>query len=178
MKFDLEKLTEYLPKGMNHPLLRHLSGIRDLFTERRLDEARNSTDPGVKQEAAVAVVNACVTLCTAIGTEPIPLADFPFLTSLQISMVAALIYIGGGKMSRKLAIEFITAIGANIGMGLILREGSRFLLKLFPIWGNAISGAIAGAGTFALGQSAIAYFIDHQTLLTAKKNYFPVNVRD
>ena len=169
VKFDLEKISDFIPKGMNHPLLGQLGSIRNLFTEGRLEKARNSKDPAVKREAAAAVVNACVTLCTAIGTEPIPLADFPFLTSLQISMVAALIYISGKKMSRKVAAEFITAIGANVGLGLVLREGSRVLLKLLPIWGNAISGAIAGAGTYALGKSATAYFIDHQSISTARK---------
>ena len=159
MKFDLEKLADSIPKGFNHPMLGHLGGIRDLFTEGRLEAARLSGDPEVKREAAAAVVNACVTLCTAVGAEPIPLADFPILTSLQVSMVAAIIYISGQPMSRKTAVEFIAALGTNVGLGLFLREGSRALLKFLPGWGNAISGGIAGAGTYAMGKSATAYFI-------------------
>ena len=165
----LEKLAGQVPKGLRHPVVQHLTAIRDLFTEGRLEAARRSTDPVVKREAAAALVNACVTLCTAIGTEPIPLADFPILTSLQISMVSAIIYISGRKMSRKMAAEFIAALGTNLGVGIVLREGSRALLKLFPVWGNAISGAIAGAGTYALGRSATAYFIDGGSLNEAKK---------
>ena len=163
MKFNYEKLEAFagkIPKGLSHPVVRHLGAIRDLFTEGRLETARRSTDPAVKREAALSVVNACVTLCTAIGTEPIPLADFPILTSLQVSMVTALIYISGKKMGPKTAAEFIAALGTNIGVGLVLRESARGLLKLFPVWGNAISGAIAGAGTYAIGRSAAAYFID------------------
>jgi uncharacterized protein (DUF697 family) len=165
----LEKLAGHFPKGLKHPIVQHLASIRDLFTEGRLEAARNSTDPAVKREAAASVVNACVTLCTAIGTEPIPLADFPILTSLQVSMVAAIIYISGKKVSRKMAAEFIAALGVNVGAGLVLREGSRALLKLFPGWGNAISGAIAGAGTYAVGRASAAYFIDGKSMGEAKK---------
>lgn len=172
MKLNLEKLEKlagHLPKGLGHPVIQHLASIRDLFTEGRLEAARRSSDPAVKREAAAAVVNACVTLCTAIGTEPIPLADFPILTSLQVSMVAAVIYISGRTMSRKIAVEFIAALGTNVGAGLFLREGSRAILKIFPVWGNAISGAIAGAGTYAIGRSATAYFIDGGSIQAAKK---------
>jgi len=171
----LEKLAGHFPEGLRHPVVRHLTAIRDLFTEGQLVAARLSPDPAVKHQAATSVINACVTLCTAIGTEPIPLADFPILTSLQVSMVAAIIYISGKKVSRKMAVEFIAAIGANVGTGLLLREGARALLKLFPVWGNAISGAIAGAGTYAVGRSAAAYFIAGGSIREAKKIFSQAN---
>ena len=155
----LEKLAGHFPKSLRHPVVQHLAAIRDLFTEGRLEAARQSPDTEVKRDTAASIVDACATLCTAIGAEPIPLADFPILTSIQLSMVASIIYISGRKMSRQRAAEFIAAFGANIGAGLLLRESARGLLKFFPVWGNAISGAIAGAGTYAIGRAATAYFI-------------------
>ena len=165
----LEKLAGHFPKGLRSPVIQHVSALRDLLAEGRLGSARKSGDPAVQRETAATIVNACVTLCTAVGTEPIPLADFPILTSLQVSMVASIIYISGRRMSRKMAAEFITALGTNVGTGIILREGSRALLKLFPGWGNVISGAIAGAGTYAIGRAATAYFIEGGTLDDARK---------
>ena len=125
----IEKLAGAFPKGLRQPVFRHLAEIRDHFTEGRLEAARRSLDPAVKREAAASVINACVTLCTAIGAEPIPLADFPILASLQVSMVSAVIYISGRPMSRKMAVEFIAASGANIGAGLVFRAAARGLLN-------------------------------------------------
>jgi len=153
---------------MGHPVFQHFSVVRSLISEGRLEAARKSNNPEEKREAAKSVVNACVTLCTAVGAEPIPLADFPILTSLQVTMVATIIYISGRRMSRKIAMEFIAALGANVGTGLVLREGARFLLKFFPVWGNAISGAIAGAGTYGIGRAASLYFIDGTPMTEAR----------
>ena len=55
--------------------------------------------------------------------------------------------------------DFLAALGVNIGLGFLLREGARAAVKLLPGWGNAISGGVAGAGTYAIGRAATAYFI-------------------
>jgi uncharacterized protein len=115
------------------------------------------------------LIKAFTAVCAAIGAQPIPLADFPILTALQVAMVGGIMHISGREMSAKLAGEFIGAVGANVGAALVLREGSRALLKLFPGWGNAISGAIAGGGTFALGRAASAYFIEGVNIKDARQ---------
>jgi uncharacterized protein (DUF697 family) len=83
-------------------------------------------------------------------------------------MVAGIMHISGREMSVKLAGEFITALGANMGLGLVLREGARAGVKLLPGWGNAISGAVAGAGTYSIGQASVAYFIEGVSLPDAR----------
>ena len=75
-------------------------------------------------------------ICAAIGAQPIPLADFPILTSLQATMVAAIMHISGREMSAKLAGEFMAAVGANVGLGLALREGARAAVKFLPVLGQ------------------------------------------
>jgi uncharacterized protein (DUF697 family) len=107
-------------------------------------------------------------ICTTIGLEPIPLADFPLLTTMQMGMVAGIIHVSGRKVGPRAAMEFIAALGANIGAGMVLREGSRALLKFVPVFGNAVSAGIAGAGTYAIGRAATAYFIEGVSLRRAR----------
>ena len=164
----LEKLANKLPKAIRGPVVDHANAVRDLFTEGKLEAARQSTDPAVKLAAARSIVETSAALCTTVGFEPIPFADFPFLTTIQVTMVASIAYVGGRNVGAKTAAEFIAALGANLGVGLVLREGSRAVLKLLPGWGNAISGAIAGAGTYALGKAAIAYFIEGVSIQDAR----------
>lgn len=95
-----------------------------------------------------------------IGVQPIPLADFPVLFSLQMFMVSLIIYTGGRKFSLRLAGEFAASLGIGFGAGLAFRETARAAVRIIPVWGNFISGGVAGAGTYALGRAAIAYFIE------------------
>jgi len=98
-----------------------------------------------------------------IGVQPIPLADMPILTTLQTLMVGMIIHTTGRPFSVRLVAEFLGALGFDIGARLVLREGARAIVKVIPIWGNAVSGFIAGAGTYAIGKAAIAYFIEENT---------------
>ena len=65
----------------------------------------------------------------------------------------------------------MAALGANVGAGMLLREGTRAVLKFFPGWGNVVCGMVAGAGTYAIGRSAIVYFIEGVSLKEAKRTY-------
>lgn len=142
---------------------------RELPQEAKLEMARLSQVGPVQLEIAQLVVKSISVICGAIGAQPIPLADFPILTSLQAMMVAAVMYISGKPLNFRRGAEFIAALGANMGLGLVLREGSRALLKFLPGWGNAISGGVAGAGTYAIGRAAIAYFIEGRPMAEARR---------
>jgi len=83
-------------------------------------------------------------------------------------MVTEIMHISGREMSARLAAEFMTAVGANVGLGLALREGARAAVKFLPGWGNAISGAVAGAGTYSIGHAAVSYFIEGVSLKDAR----------
>jgi uncharacterized protein (DUF697 family) len=84
-------------------------------------------------------------------------------------MVSGIMYISGRERSLRAATEFVAAIGANVGFGLVMREGARAALRFFPGWGNVVSGMVAGAGTFAIGRAATVYFIDGATLRDARR---------
>lgn len=134
----------------------------------QLEMARISQIRSLQHQIAGVVVKSLTAICGAIGAQPIPLADFPILTSLQASMVASIAHVSGREFNAKLAAEFLGALGANIGAGLVLREGARAAAKFVPGWGNAISGGVAAAGTYAIGRAAVAYFIDGVSLADAR----------
>jgi len=141
----------------------------ELPEEARLEMARLSGTREVQEKIAQTLIKACTAMCAAIGVQPIPLADFPILTAIQVLMIGGIIHTSGRKMGVKLVAEFMAALGLNAGVGLVLREGSRALWKLLPVWGNIISGAIAGGGTYALGRAATAYFIEGASIKDARK---------
>ena len=144
---------------------------RHMPNEARVEMARIAHDRGVQTEIAQTLVKSTTAICAAIGAQPIPLADLPILTALQLLMVSGIMYISGRERSLRAATEFVTALGVNVGAGMILREGARALLKFFPGWGNIVCGAVAGAGTYAIGRAAIVYFLEGLTLKDARRTY-------
>jgi uncharacterized protein (DUF697 family) len=144
---------------------------RSMPNEARVEMARIANDPAVQVEIAQTLVKSTTAICAAIGAQPIPLADLPILTALQLVMVSGVMYISGRERSLRAATEFVGALGVNVGAGMILREGTRALLKFFPGWGNVVCGAVAGAGTYALGRAAIVYFLEGFTLKDARRTY-------
>jgi uncharacterized protein (DUF697 family) len=126
----------------------------------QLEFARLTNARQAQAHIAGSLLKSFSAVCGAIGVQPIPLADMPILTTLQTLMVGMIIHTTGRPFSARLAAEFLGALGFNIGAGLVLREGARAIVRIVPIWGNAVSGFIAGAGTYAIGKAAIAYFIE------------------
>ena len=144
---------------------------RELPNEARVEMARLSRDPETQQEIAQTLVKSTSAIATAIGTQPIPLADLPILTTLQLVMVSGIMYIAGRDRSLRAATEFVGALGVNVGAGMLLREGARAVLKFFPGWGNVVCGMVAGAGTYALGKAATVYFLEGVSLKDARRTY-------
>ena len=132
---------------------------------------RVSRDREAQTKVAQTLVKSTSAICTAIGAQPIPLADLPILTALQLVMVSGIMYISGRERSVRAATEFIAALGANVGAGMLLREGTRAVLKFFPGWGNVVCGMVAGAGTYAIGRAAIVYFLEGLSLGDARRAY-------
>lgn len=137
-----DRLCDYLPEDAQLELARFLS-------------AR-----GAQARLAGTVLKAFGAVAGVIGMQPLPLADFPVLLSLQMFMVSLIIYVSGRDFSPRLAGEFAASLGIGFGAGLLFRETARAAVKILPVWGHMISGGVAGAGTYALGRAAIVYFIE------------------
>jgi uncharacterized protein (DUF697 family) len=145
--------------------------VSELPNEARVELVRSIGDVRAQSEIAELLVKSTSAICAAIGAQPIPLADLPILTTLQLVMVSGIMYLSGRERSLRAATEFVGALGANVGLGMILREGARTALKFFPGWGNVVCGMIAGAGTFAIGRAAMVYFIEGATLRDARRAF-------
>lgn len=144
---------------------------RELPNSALIEMARISKDKAVQSDIARILVKSTTAICTAIGAQPIPLADLPVLTTLQLVMVSGVMYVSGRERSLRAATEFIGALGANVGAGMLLREGARAILKFFPGWGNIVCGAVAGAGTYAIGRAATVFFIEGVSIRDARQTY-------
>jgi len=144
---------------------------QELPNEARVEMIRISRDREAQVQIAQVLVKSASAISTAIGAQPIPLADLPILTTLQLVMVSGIMYIAGRERSLRAATEFAAALGVNVGAGMVLREGARVVLKFFPGWGNVVCGMVAGAGTYALGRAAIVYFVEGVSLKDARRIY-------
>ena len=144
---------------------------RELPNEARMEMIRISRDREGQREVAQLLVKSTTAVSAAIGAQPIPLADLPILTSLQLTMVSGIMYVSGRERSLRAAAEFAGALGANVGAAMLLREGARAILKFFPGWGNVVCGLVAGSGTYAIGCAAIAFFVEGVSLKDARRTY-------
>ena len=125
----------------------------------------------VQQKLARKMTAAASAVAGAIAAAPIPLADILPITALQIGLISGIADVSGREMSKKVAREFLVALGANVGVAFALREGARALAKVvFPGGGSAISAGVAFAGT-GLGEAAIAYFIEKRPIEEALERF-------
>lgn len=113
-----------------------------------------------KRSLARAIIQHTSSVAVTIGLAPIPFADAFLLMPLQALLVTSIAYVSGLPWDRRAALEFITSLGLTGGAAFGLRLGAQQLIKVLPGAGSLISGSFAGAGTLALGRSAVAYFID------------------
>jgi predicted GTPase len=154
--WNVDRLVEYL--------------IDALPQSAQLQLARLSRQRAVQERLARRLTGAAATLSAGIGAVPIPLADIFPITGLQIGLITAIAYLAGREPSRETAREFLVALGANVGAAVALREAARALAKVvFPGGGSAISGAVAFAGTWGIGEAATAYFIQGRSIREAKR---------
>jgi uncharacterized protein (DUF697 family) len=127
---------------------------------------------GLQEELASNLTRAAAAICAGIAALPIPVGDIIPITTLQVTLIAGIAWLSGRPLDRKAAAEFLSAMGANVGLGFAFREGARALVKfVFPGAGGMVSGAVAFAGTLAIGAAARAYFLRGATVEEAKRAY-------
>jgi uncharacterized protein (DUF697 family)/predicted GTPase len=112
------------------------------------------------RDVARAIVGHCAAMAVTVGLAPIPFSDSFVLLPVQALMVTAVAYVAGQPWDRRAALEWVGSLGVMGGAAFGLRFGAQQLVKLVPGAGTLVSASVAGAGTLALGRSAIAYFVD------------------
>jgi uncharacterized protein (DUF697 family) len=84
----------------------------------------------------------------------IPGVDLPVLTLNQARLVLRIALAYGQEIDKDRAFELLGVVGAGFGFRTVARE----LLDLVPVAGWVVKGAIAYAGTKAIGEAAVRYF--------------------
>lgn len=122
--------------------------------------------PQFRREAANKLVRSATLISLAAGLEPIPLVDIPILLGNQIRLVLRIAAVYGEPMSAQHMRELVTTIAG----GLLMRYLAEEAAKAVPFGGDLVAGAIAAAGTWAMGQVAIEYFESGKKLTRSQIN--------
>src|SRR5205823_3061104 len=94
------------------------------------------------------------TLAATAGAIPIPLLDLLILPTIQSRMIYHLARFYGQPLSGTRFLE----LASTLGLGMLLRQASREVVKLIPYVGSVAGGMVAGASTFALGKAFCYYY--------------------
>ncbi|GAB3270292.1 hypothetical protein GCM10027347_40880 [Larkinella harenae] len=144
--------------------------FNELPKEGKLAFARLSQIQTLQESIANRLTQIVAAICGGIAAVPIPFGDIVPITALQIALISAIAYVAGRQLSPETAKEFLTAIGATISAGLVLREVARASIKfLFPGGGSVISAGIASSATLGIGKAATAYFIQNLSIEKARQ---------
>ncbi len=122
--------------------------------------------PQYRRSAANKIVRTATLVSLVAGMEPIPLIDIPILLSNQAQLLLRIAAVYGEPMSMRHVRELMVTVAG----GLALRYLAEEVAKVVPIGGDFVSGAIAAAGTWAIGQVAIEYFENNKKLSGSQIN--------
>jgi len=114
--------------------------------------------PAYRRRAAQRIIRNATLLSLAAGLEPFPLIDIPILLGNQIRLVFRLAALYGEQVDSANTTRHLRELIAVMAGGLGLRYLAEQTAKLVPFGGDFISGAIAGAGTWAMGQVVLEYY--------------------
>jgi uncharacterized protein (DUF697 family) len=131
----------------------------ELPEEAQFEFARLARVKFVQQNMANRVTTAASTIAAGIAAVPSPVADIVPITTTQTSLVAIIAFLSGRELGTQAITEFMGAMGVNVAAGFGARELARALVQTIPVYGSAISAAIAYGTTYGLGRAATAYFI-------------------
>jgi len=90
----------------------------------------------------------------AVGAAPLPIADLPIISALQLKMLHTIASI----YRQPLRVQTFLELASTVGLGVLFRQGTRSLLKVIPEFGCTVSGLYAGATTYALGCALCFYY--------------------
>jgi small GTP-binding protein len=138
-------------RGTNvaHPLLPRL-----IDAHPALAVALGRALPGYRRQAANKVIRNAALFNAAIGAEPIPGLDIPFLMAVQARMVLRLAAIYGESMTFQRANTLAASIVGGMALRYLAMEGAKFI----PGPGWIVAAVLSGIGTWGIGQVAIQYF--------------------
>jgi small GTP-binding protein len=114
--------------------------------------------PAYRRRAAQRIIRNATLLSLAAGLEPFPLVDIPILLGNQIRLVLRIAALYGEKVDSADTTQHVRELVTVMAGGLVLRYLAEQAAKVVPFGGDFIAGAIAGAGTWAMGQVVLEYY--------------------
>jgi uncharacterized protein (DUF697 family)/predicted GTPase len=118
-----------------------------------LDEVTHELEDLYAQRALPHIV-AYSSLAASAGAIPIPWVDLLVLPGIQTRMIYHLAKLYGQPLSGERFLE----LASTLGMGMLVRQAAREVVKFIPLVGSVASAALAGAATFALGKAFCFYY--------------------
>jgi len=119
---------------------------------------------GLMRDLARDITNRFAITSGGVGFAPLPIADIAVLSSMQLFLVGII----GGLSCREIEWEtvedYLTAMGGTTIAGLTARSAARSLIQILPGVGTAISTAVAGGTTWAIGRSAEEYYFNDKVV--------------
>jgi GTP-binding protein Era len=116
----------------------------------------SSLVPHYRRQIATRYIAGAAISAFAVGSTPLPVADFFPLSAIQVGLVLQISRVFGQQITWGKAREVLMTLGGGAG----LRELLRQLVKLVPAFGLnwLVSGLYAAVGTAALGMAAREYW--------------------
>ena len=114
--------------------------------------------PAYRRRAAQRIIRNATLLSLAAGLEPFPLVDIPILLGNQIRLVLRIAALYGEKVDSADTTQHVRELVTVMAGGLGFRYLAEQAAKVVPFGGDFIAGAIAGAGTWAMGQVVLEYY--------------------
>lgn len=142
LSLDFEKLIDWSSKSLPS------DALRQAFIASQKHSITSKVKLAHKQ------IQLKVPLAAGIGATPIPFADAPVISGLQIEMAIKIASIFGvSSMGNKVITLLQTQIASTLGKMLVSS-----LTKFIPILGSVINAAVAGALTYGIGVGLIKVF--------------------
>jgi len=135
-----ETLLESLPSAYRQTLL-------------TLDEATGELQDLYAARALPYIIGYS-SLAASAGAIPIPWVDLLLLPGIQTRMIYHLARLYGQPLSGERFVE----LAGTLGLGMVVRQAAREVVKFIPVVGSVAGAALAGAATFALGKAFCFYY--------------------
>jgi uncharacterized protein (DUF697 family)/predicted GTPase len=118
-----------------------------------LEAATHSLQDYFSRQALPHIVGFSSLAATA-GAIPVPWVDMLILPGIQTQMIYHLARLYGQPLSGQRFLE----LASTLGMGMMVRQAIRELMKFIPFVGSFAGAALAGSATFALGKAFCYYY--------------------
>jgi len=118
-----------------------------------LDQAMKELQDLYAQRALPHILGYSSLAATA-GAFPIPWVDLLILPGIQTRMIYHLARMYGQPLTGRGFLE----LASTLGLGILMRQAVREVVKLIPVVGSVAGATLAGTATFALGKAFCFYY--------------------